>query len=752
MKAIDDKHAQLGGTTGFLGQPTSAHSTCPDLTGRFRHYAGGSIYWHPDTGAHEVHGAILDRWKSLGWELSWLGYPTTDEGPLGNDGRVSHFQNGVIEWRPTAGVVDKEGVGVVEYRDVTHSGHQKYWDDLHPKGWKMISLAVYGAPADPRYAAVWTTHPAPDQAAIHGASESQYVAWRDLMASRGYHVVILTATGAGAVFAAVAEKTTGSPPVAKHGLVNGGVNDPKSFQRWCAWAKDNRFLPRSIDLYGSAGELIAVVFEPNLHNVAWSADDVAVDVAREEVRFGVLTRHGARPYLTARSASSRYISIYRDDLAGPWFSKGQMTAADYYATTEKESKNGYYPVWAQAEGTSDARFTVVFGKRRRLPDRSVVTGPSSTSLNALDEATLGYMKRTNLRAASVAVAKGSKLLYARGFTWAPPGYEITQPSSIFRVGSCSKVLTSILIHQLVEDVASFDLTDKVVDVLDLDPPPGMTTAAKWSDVTIEHLLSHLGGVPSNFAHLDVQVAAAFGKKIPEISKREIASYLTTQSLVKDPGTVSSYANSGYLLLAAVVEHLTGKSWFGALKERILTPLGLTRPAVSGSALEQRAPHEVVYHDRHLSLRSSVMAPDQPLVVDGYGNVNLAVGDGVGGMAFGAADFVKILSAFSLPSNPILSQAMRDVMWQQPPGFPMAGAARGWGVRDWGGGVFEYGHGGGLSNAHAVIAYRTDGVSLAAFFNGDVDRLQPMPAYFDLIDDIATWPSTDRFAEVGIPAH
>jgi uncharacterized protein with LGFP repeats len=80
---IDQKYAQLGGPNGFLGKPETVEAVCPDQTGHFRHFEHGSIYWHPSTDAHEVHGAIRDLWSSLGWEQSWLGYPATDEGPAG---------------------------------------------------------------------------------------------------------------------------------------------------------------------------------------------------------------------------------------------------------------------------------------------------------------------------------------------------------------------------------------------------------------------------------------------------------------------------------------------------------------------------------------------------------------------------------------------------------------------------------------------------------------------------------------------
>jgi Zn-dependent metalloprotease len=101
---IRAKWASLGWECSFLGFPLTDETTTPDGIGRFNHFQGGSIYWTPATGAHEVHGAIRDKWASLGWERSRLGYPTSDEQPFGS-GRISYFQGGYIFWFPWIGAV-----------------------------------------------------------------------------------------------------------------------------------------------------------------------------------------------------------------------------------------------------------------------------------------------------------------------------------------------------------------------------------------------------------------------------------------------------------------------------------------------------------------------------------------------------------------------------------------------------------------------------------------------------------------------
>jgi uncharacterized protein with LGFP repeats len=48
------------------------------------------------------HGAIITRWAQLGFERSFLAYPTTDElATYDNARRVSYFQKGSIHWSPS---------------------------------------------------------------------------------------------------------------------------------------------------------------------------------------------------------------------------------------------------------------------------------------------------------------------------------------------------------------------------------------------------------------------------------------------------------------------------------------------------------------------------------------------------------------------------------------------------------------------------------------------------------------------------
>jgi LGFP repeat-containing protein len=100
---INAKYAELGGAGGFLGTTTSAVVPSASTVGFGRTFQNGAIYWHPNVGAHEVHGPIRVRWQELGGEKGFLGFPTSDVTPgsdVHSSGFFAHFQGGSIYWAP----------------------------------------------------------------------------------------------------------------------------------------------------------------------------------------------------------------------------------------------------------------------------------------------------------------------------------------------------------------------------------------------------------------------------------------------------------------------------------------------------------------------------------------------------------------------------------------------------------------------------------------------------------------------------
>ena len=78
-----------------LGQPDRVEQPTADGRGRFTDFEHGSIYWSPDTGAHELSGSMLATWRARGAERSALGLPTGDEHAV-DGGRAQDFEHGTL--------------------------------------------------------------------------------------------------------------------------------------------------------------------------------------------------------------------------------------------------------------------------------------------------------------------------------------------------------------------------------------------------------------------------------------------------------------------------------------------------------------------------------------------------------------------------------------------------------------------------------------------------------------------------------
>ncbi|MDI2130250.1 PQQ-dependent sugar dehydrogenase [Yinghuangia seranimata] len=102
--AIADKYAQYGWDAGILAFPTTSELPTTQKPGAYNHFQNGSIFWSPATGAHMIRGGIRDKWASMGWENSSLGFPTSEEYDIAG-GRRQDFQGGYITWTPKGGAV-----------------------------------------------------------------------------------------------------------------------------------------------------------------------------------------------------------------------------------------------------------------------------------------------------------------------------------------------------------------------------------------------------------------------------------------------------------------------------------------------------------------------------------------------------------------------------------------------------------------------------------------------------------------------
>ena len=186
---------------------------------------------------------------------------------------------------------------------------------------------------------------------------------------------------------------------------------------------------------------------------------------------------------------------------------------------------------------------------------------AQTKAKKIDELMSQY-QQYRLFNGSVLVAENGKVIFKKGYGFADMEWQIpNQPDTKFRLGSITKQFTSMLIMQLVEK-GKIKLDEKLSDHL---PYYRKDTGEK---VTIHHLLTHTSGIPSY---------TGLPGFFQDISRdpypvEEFVKKYCSGDLEFEPGSTYRYNNSGYFLLGAIIENVTGKTYEQVLKENIFDPL------------------------------------------------------------------------------------------------------------------------------------------------------------------------------------
>jgi CubicO group peptidase (beta-lactamase class C family) len=169
--------------------------------------------------------------------------------------------------------------------------------------------------------------------------------------------------------------------------------------------------------------------------------------------------------------------------------------------------------------------------------------------------------------AAIAVLKDGEVIdRAAGLLSTATKVEAT-PDSVFQIGSITKVWTTTLVMQLVDD----GLLDIDAPIRDYLPEFRIADEASAAAITTRQLLSHSGGFEGD-------VFTETGRGDDAIEK--YLAVLTELPQLFAPGELFSYNNAAFSVLGRLVEVLRDKTWEAALVEHIAVPLGLTHFAPS----------------------------------------------------------------------------------------------------------------------------------------------------------------------------
>lgn len=170
---------------------------------------------------------------------------------------------------------------------------------------------------------------------------------------------------------------------------------------------------------------------------------------------------------------------------------------------------------------------------------------------------------------AIQIASADRVLFSRAYGLASREYGAANTTNtMFNLASAGKMFTSTIIAHLVEE-GRVTYDDPVAKHLD----SSWLAAPYASQVTIRHLLTHTGGIPEYF-----KPGGVYEQRSRRLMRTvdEYKSFLETTRLDFAPGAQWHYSNSGYVLLGAIIEKVTGAEYAQAINDVICNPLGLKR--------------------------------------------------------------------------------------------------------------------------------------------------------------------------------
>ncbi|MCC2954966.1 beta-lactamase family protein [Massilia sp. IC2-477] len=209
-----------------------------------------------------------------------------------------------------------------------------------------------------------------------------------------------------------------------------------------------------------------------------------------------------------------------------------------------------------------------------LPHAAFAQEKASATRSAQDlatrlDATIAPYFQPDAPGATVIVVKDGKTVLRKAYGMADTSKNIKMtPEMALRIGSMTKQFTATAIL-LLADEGKLSLQDEITKFL-----PDYPTQGK--KITIEHLLTHTSGIVSytgkpgypQRAPQDTTVAA------------QIDSF-KNEPMQFEPGSAWRYNNSGYYLLGAIIEKVSGQPYHQFVEQRIFVPLGMNHTAYEG---------------------------------------------------------------------------------------------------------------------------------------------------------------------------
>ncbi|MGZ5453590.1 MAG: serine hydrolase [Candidatus Aminicenantales bacterium] len=172
--------------------------------------------------------------------------------------------------------------------------------------------------------------------------------------------------------------------------------------------------------------------------------------------------------------------------------------------------------------------------------------------------------------AAIIVRKDGQTVFRKGYGTADLELGVPiEPDMVFRLGSITKQFTAVSILMLAQE-GKLGLQDEITKFLPDYPKQGKR-------ITVEHLLTHTSGIQS---YTDMPEWLPLWRK--DFTVKELIDFFKDKPMQFEPGRSWAYSNSGYILLGAIIEKVSGKTYEEFVTEKIFKPLGM-KGSTYGSA-------------------------------------------------------------------------------------------------------------------------------------------------------------------------
>ena len=444
---------------------------------------------------------------------------------------------------------------IVSWHDRSIADHNKRYAKSSSDGLGLVSLCLYGDRDDPRCVAVVAPLPP-------GIEEQQFVGlsadeWRQRvaeMAKRGFGPTIVTATGPaknpllGAVFRPM--------PMLSESVIDLTFADFEKRNKAAMRQASSRLA--WVDSYGTRSDLrLAAIWTADPLPDGWLCEPNEETIDALRARLAVLEPLGARVAHLAMMPSGKCLAVLEDRGGDIPLWHSEMTDGQYREEFKAQLAKGRHPIRVSGKGSgNNTRFSMLYTSKAASEERTFrAIGP--VTIPEIDAGIEKYMKANGLRGVAFAIVDRTRLVYAKGYTWAERDYPDVQPTTFFRQASVSKLFVALALYQYMQEHPSITLETTMQSVLRLRTPDNKPPVdARFNDITIRHLLECTSGLDNSFIFRSLEATAAAKSKLPATAL-QLERYGASLALNGKPGDPKHvvYSNAGYFMAGRVLAKL-----------------------------------------------------------------------------------------------------------------------------------------------------------------------------------------------------